>query len=581
MGKSNKKYWQDRFLAVEDMMNKKSRTAVQSVIPAFDRAESTISKEIEAWYQRFADNNQVSLQEAKKILNNKELAELKWDVNEYIKQAKAHGLDPNWIKKLENASDKFHISRLEALKIHTQQASELAFGNEVDQIDKLISKIYTEDYYHTAYEIQKGIGVGWEIGKIDENRLSKIMEKPWTLDKQTFSDRIWKSKIQLLDAVDKELTQMCILGKSPDQAIENISNSLNVSKSQAGRLVMTESAYFASKAQKDCFTDLDVEQYEIVATLDHKTSAICQQMDGQVFKMSEYEAGVTAPPFHPWCRTTTVPYFEDFNEGATRAARGADGKTYQVPSDMKYEDWKKTFVNPKESPENTLKQVKVEDIVKSDGSIQKSETRQALERLGVDYREPKKIEKSLNSEEIAEKICGGDMTKGSCSSCAFAYVGNRSGLDVLDFRGGKSQDVFSSMKYIKDIASFDGVESTIIAEYNEFKGVNALLKSVVQGKEYYLATGKHAAIIRKLEDGFEYLELQSAYSNGFKKLNTDVLKRRFGCKKQHTVAGMKYKTQNVLIDVESLTRNEEFKQILGYINTAVDSQMKGASGHVK
>lgn len=105
---------------------------------------------------------------------------------------------------------------------------------------------------------------------------------------------------------------------------------------------MTESAYFASEAQKDCFNGLDVERFEIVATLDSHTSELCQSLDGHVEMMKDYEAGVTAPPFHPWCRTTTVPYFEDnFGE---RAARGADGKTYYVPSNMKYADWKKTFV---------------------------------------------------------------------------------------------------------------------------------------------------------------------------------------------------------------------------------------------
>ena len=107
---------------------------------------------------------------------------------------------------------------------------------------------------------------------------------------------------------------------------------------------MTESAYFGSAAQKDCFNDLDVEKFEIVATLDSHTSDICQQMDGQVFDMKDFEAGVTAPPFHVWCRSCTCPWFED-NDDGQRAARDADGQTYYVPADMKYEDWKNSFVN--------------------------------------------------------------------------------------------------------------------------------------------------------------------------------------------------------------------------------------------
>ncbi|MDU2293810.1 MAG: hypothetical protein E7K64_01310 [Clostridia bacterium] len=43
----------------------------------------------------------------------------------------------------------------------------------------------------------------------------------------------------------------------------------------------------------DCSTG--VKQYEIVATLDSHTSAICQEMDGKRFPISKMEVGVTAP----------------------------------------------------------------------------------------------------------------------------------------------------------------------------------------------------------------------------------------------------------------------------------------------
>lgn len=336
-------YWQKRFEMLEDARNRTANETVRSVTPAFDKAQAQIEKEINAWYARFAENNEISLQEAKKLLNTKELKEFRWDVEEYIKYGRENAIDQKWMKQLENASSRFHISRLEALKIRTQNAAEQAFGNELDQIDDMAARIYMDDYYHTAYEIQKGLGIGWDVAKIDKRKLDSIISKPWTTDKMTFSDRIWKSKTQLLDSLHTELTQMCVLGKSPDQAINNIAKRMNVSKGQAGRLVMTEAAYFGSAAQKDCFNDLDVERYEIVATLDGHTSEICQSMDGKVFDMKDFQAGVTAPPFHVWCRSCTCPYFED-NDGM-RAARDEDGNTYYVPSNMKYSDWKNSFVD--------------------------------------------------------------------------------------------------------------------------------------------------------------------------------------------------------------------------------------------
>jgi hypothetical protein len=58
--------------------------------------------------------------------------------------------------------------------------------------------------------------------------------------------------------------------------------------------------------------------------------------------MTAYEVGVTAPPFHPWCRTTTAPYFADSH--GEHIARGADGEQYYGPADMNYAEWKEMFV---------------------------------------------------------------------------------------------------------------------------------------------------------------------------------------------------------------------------------------------
>ena len=368
-------YWQKRFELLETKRNQTANATIKSVTPAFDKAQVQIDKEINAWYGRFAKNNEITLQEAKKLLNTRELKEFRWDVEEYIKYGRQNALDQKWMKELENASARYHISRLEALKVRTQNAVEQAFGNELDALDKMAANLYTDDYYHTAYEIQKGLGLGWDVGQIDERKLKDVLTKPWTADKQTFSDRIWKSKTQLLDSLETELTQMCILGKDPQESIDYISKRMNVSKGQAGRLIMTEASYFGSVAQKDCFKELDVERYEIVATLDSKTSDICQQMDGKVFDMKDFQAGVTAPPFHTWCRSCTVPWFED-NDDGTRVARGEDGKTYQVPANMKYADWKEYFVDKTKDPADWLKIASVDDIVKAGKQV--DEVRKAI-----------------------------------------------------------------------------------------------------------------------------------------------------------------------------------------------------------
>lgn len=339
----NSEYWKKRMEILEAAQLQKGQAYYADLEKQFRTTSANIEKEISNWYQRFAVNNNISMAEAKKLLNTRELAEFKWDVHEYIKFGEKNAMNQLWMKQLENASARVHVSRLEALKVQMQQQIEVLYGNHTDGLDKLLKDIYSDGYYHTAFEIQKGFNIGWDLHDLNSNQLDKVLSKPWTTDGKTFSDRIWTNKQQLLGSLQTHLTQSVITGQAPDKVIKSLSEEFKVSRNKAGKLVMTESAAFASASQKDAFNALDVERFEILATLDNRTSEICQELDGHVFTMKDFEVGVTAPPFHVWCRTTTVPYFED-NYGE-RAARGADGKTYYVPSNMKYADWKKTFVD--------------------------------------------------------------------------------------------------------------------------------------------------------------------------------------------------------------------------------------------
>lgn len=357
---NNSDYWKKRFEILEQSAVSKGASYYSSLEKEYREASRRIESEISTWYTRFATNNGITLSEARKVLNSSELAEFRWTVQDYIKFGEENALNRQWMKQLENASARVHISRLEALKIQMQQQMEVLYGNQTDGIDILARKIYSDGYYHTAFEIQRGFNVGWDLQGLNEKQLERVLNKPWTADNQTFRDKCWKQKTDLVSTVSTELTQAIMRGDSPDKAIKTISEKFNAAKNKAGRLVMTESAYFASEAQKDCFNELDVERFEIVATLDSHTSKICQDLDGKVFEMKDYQAGVTAPPFHPWCRTTTVPYFED--NYTERAARDAEGNTYYVPSTMTYKNWKKTFVDG--GSKGDLKKADVSDIIK-------------------------------------------------------------------------------------------------------------------------------------------------------------------------------------------------------------------------
>lgn len=443
-------YWQERFKQMENAQHDTSVQKVQEIQEQFDRSLAAIDGKINAWYQRLADNNGVSMQEARKMLDASELKEFRWNVEEYTKYAEENEISGAWAKQLENASARVHISRLEALKIETQQEVEKLYGNCTDVIDHHIRDAYTSDFYHTAFEVQKGIGVGTAMNRLDPETVEKIVSKPWAVDGKNFSDRLWENKTKLINNMHNSLSRMCITGEAPDCAIEEISKQMGVSKAQAGRVVMTESAAFANKARQDCMEELDVEQFEVVETLDSHTCETCGGMDGKHFPMREFEVGVTAPPFHPNCRGCTCPYFDDeFDSVGERAARGEDGKTYYVPADTTYEKWFEQYV--KSSPQEMLAYTKAKSL-----DSDKKQYKKYKERLGKSYL-PSTFDEFQNIK-----------------------YGNAKEYGIL-----KSQ--YKGMKYYNKAVESEPLITSSVKDVAENCGLETYgLKNRIKGKESYL-----------------------------------------------------------------------------------------------
>lgn len=205
----------------------------------------------------------------------------------------------------------------------------------------------------------------------------------------------------------------------------------------------------------------------------------------------------------------------------------------------------------------------------------------------IGYKRTEELSDVLSGNEIIRKLAGGDKTEGSCQSLALCYAGNKAGIDVTDFRGGNSQDFFSRGDMAGNLlkAGMKGKEET---GYNQQSLAIKLLKGMEENKEYILSGGQHAAVVRKTPDGmYQYLEMQSAYSNGWKNLGTqretisETLKWRFGMSKSRTWMGMKVESTVCLLDVDSAKDVENFDVLMGFMNTDIDKQMKGLSGNIK
>lgn len=148
---NNGEYWQKRFELLEQAAHQQGVQCYADIEKQYRQAQKQLEGQIAAWYQRFASNNGVTLAEAKRMLNAKELAELKWDVNQYIQYGQENAINGTWVKQLENASARFHISRLEALKLQTQQSMTLIFVLVAYRLDLVIGTNYIRDAVIIAF----------------------------------------------------------------------------------------------------------------------------------------------------------------------------------------------------------------------------------------------------------------------------------------------------------------------------------------------------------------------------------------------------------------------------------------------
>ena len=346
----NGEYWASRIKQQKENF-KKADELTQNISYQYNKAIKKIAEEIQIFFARFAENNKISFAEARQLLTNRQLKDFKMDVKEYIQKGKTLEYSKEWAHKLENASIRYRVSRLEALLFQMRQQVEQISSQENTEITETLKQIYSENYYKTIYQIQKDLGQSFSFAKLDTDKINKLLAMPWASDARNFSQRIWgEQRPKLIKTLETDFTQAIIRGDDLNKVIKKISNDFNVAKHRAANLVQTESAFFASQSSKDAFIESGVEKYQILAVLDDRTSEICQNMDGKIFPMSQYNPGITAPPFHNYCRTTTIPVVDDnFIKDETRAARyNISNRYFTVPANMTYKTWKNKYFDKKD-----------------------------------------------------------------------------------------------------------------------------------------------------------------------------------------------------------------------------------------
>ena len=157
-----------------------------------------------------------------------------------------------------------------------------------------LTKAFIDLYY--KFDNEASIDLGVSFNTINENLIRETIKTKWS--GLSFSERIWEHRRRLAFAIKEELTKGLTRGDSLQDMSRIIADKFNTSYSNAIRLVRTESCWVMNEATVNNYKNNEIQQYEIMAFLDSKTSKICRQMDGEVINVKDAIAGVNMPPFH-------------------------------------------------------------------------------------------------------------------------------------------------------------------------------------------------------------------------------------------------------------------------------------------
>lgn len=326
-------YWARRAAKLEERAAKQGDTIAKRALRHYRRAANEIKEKAEAFYGRYAAEQGISYAEAVKILRGADAKVWAKTLGEYVDEIGAlpdGDLKARLQAELDARAYSSRISRLDALKAQVDMEVDRLMVSLENELREGFSGLYTDTYYRKMFDIQQHAGKLFDFAHLNRELVENALAYPWS--GADFSGRLWENKRALLFNLREIMTQGVIQGKGVPALSKELSDKLGQSFKVAERLIRTEANHFHNAADVAAYEAAGVRQYEYIATLDSRTSAVCAGLDGKVFDIEDAKTGVNYPPMHPWCRSTTVEY--DPDEWKDWEAIGQP-----MPRRMTYEEW--------------------------------------------------------------------------------------------------------------------------------------------------------------------------------------------------------------------------------------------------
>jgi len=537
--------------------------------------------------EAFLNNEEAVIRRLKAVYNQS----LK-DINQKTKilQDQINSLDA--LQGMTSDADELaKLKSMEQSKIYQKQYQEALkkqIGSILDNmqveefktVSEYLNKCYEEGWLGTMFDLQ-GQGIPL-ILPMDQESMVRAVQLDSKISNGLYS-RLGEDVSLLKRKITAQVSRGISTGMTYAQVAQQLASYTNIGFNNAVRITRTEGHRIQVQAGMDALYKAKDKGADVVkqwdSTLDGRTRLSHQKVDGEIRELDKPFSNRLMFPGDPSggasevvnCRCALLQRAKwalDADELETLKERA---EFFGLDKAESFEEFKKIYLKlPENANTMTVKPKRVPNAIS-----------ERLEKNGVAYNQVMPHKQAVTDDEIITALSGGDKTKGSCASVGLAYCGQKCGYNVLDFRDGESRSYFSRKGYLRELSELKGLKTHFKTARSSVTAGNQLLKTAEKGKEYYLVSGRHAAIVRRTEDDvLQYLELQSATRSGWTNFDGNpryTLKWRFG----ETKAWGSIDDESFMIEVDSFKDCEEFQDILGYINTVESEQRKGKHGTIK
>ncbi|MEG2634760.1 MAG: minor capsid protein, partial [Oscillospiraceae bacterium] len=314
----------------------KTNKAVDDIMFLYDETAFEIENRINALFTKYATDNKLSSSEANRLISGKEYSVWKKSIDDYVAKVAEEAADSKTLLELNTLAMKSRISREEQLLADVyRHMAELANDTSTD-LTALLGDITRTSYYRSCFNIQKGIGACFEVGKISDRVIDNILKYPWA--KKKFSKTVWDNVDTISALTKRVITRGFISGSGCQKMVKEIDDVMGKGKDAAERVVRTECKYFANQGELQGYKENGITQYVFMGGTEGSIGCECADYNGQVIDVDKAEAGVNFPPMHPNCLCTVRAHFE---KSVFEDRLG----TVPLKDNLKYKEWKDKYID--------------------------------------------------------------------------------------------------------------------------------------------------------------------------------------------------------------------------------------------